>query len=196
VADEECTVSRLVNAAADGDREAWDSLVVRYTPLVISVVARFRLGQPDAADVAQTVWLRLLQHLGDVREPAALPGWIVTRTQHECLRLRTANRQLESFDPTRGPLRSDLGPTSRSEDSAHGLISTERNEALLIALAALPEDDRRLVMLLARDPTPSDVEISDLLKIPIESIGPNRARALDRLRRSPALAALRQPDRL
>ena len=72
--DEDCTVTLLVRAAADGDREAWDSLVVRYTPLVLSVAARFRLGSPDAADVAQTVWLRLLQHIGTLREPEALPG--------------------------------------------------------------------------------------------------------------------------
>jgi RNA polymerase sigma factor (sigma-70 family) len=197
VDDEDCTVTLLVHAAADGDREAWDSLVVRYTPLVLSVAARFRLGSPDAADVAQTVWLRLLQHIATLREPAALPGWIVTTTKHECLRLLAANRRIDSFDPMlEPPGRSDFRQTTWSEDFTEGLIHAEQHEALLIAFAGLPERDRQLLTLLIKDPSPTYAEISDLLKIPIGSIGPNRARALDRIRRSPAIAALRASDNL
>ena len=121
----------------------------------------------------------------------------MTTTRHECLRLLAASRRLDSFDPMlEPPGRSNLRQTTWSDDFTDGLIHTEQHEALLIAFAGLPERDRQLLTLLIKDPAPSYAEISELLKIPIGSIGPKRARALDRLRRSPAIAALRASDSL
>ncbi|WP_375431897.1 RNA polymerase sigma factor [uncultured Friedmanniella sp.] len=193
--DDDVTVSSLVRAAAAGDRTAWDDLVRRFMPLVLSVASRYRLGSADVADVTQTVWLRLLQHLDRLREPAALPGWLVTTTRHECLRLLASSKRVTSLEPIldRGV---SSGPTWQpwSDDFTDGLVQTERHEALLTAFAGLSERDRQLLSLLIEDPPPSYAEISDRLQIPIGSIGPTRARALDRLRRSPAIAALRTTD--
>ena len=86
------TVVALVTRARDGDKDAWDELVERYAPLVFSVCRRYRLAPPDIDDVGQSVWLRLVEHLPGLREPAALPGWIATTTQRECFRLRLARR--------------------------------------------------------------------------------------------------------
>jgi len=192
VDDDEVLLPDLVRAAADGDRASWDSLVVRFTPLVLSISARYRLGGHDAADVCQTVWLRLLKHVGTLRTPAALPGWIVTTARHECLRVLAGNQRLNSFDPMLEPPRAAPQPSPAwTEDFSEGLIRTERHEALLIAFADLPDRDRELLLLLVKDPPPSYAEISAQLGIPIGSIGPTRARAIDRLRRNPALAALR-----
>src|SRR4051794_21185943 len=74
------TVPELVSAAVEGDQSAWDALVVRYTPLVLGIAMRFRLSRDDVADVSQTVWLLLVQHLPKLRTPEALPGWIATTT--------------------------------------------------------------------------------------------------------------------
>src|SRR3954464_12431011 len=82
---DENPVPQLVAAALDGDHASWNALVDRYTPLVLSVVRRHRLQGSDSEDVVQTVWLRLVENLGGIREPAALPGWIVTTTRNECL---------------------------------------------------------------------------------------------------------------
>jgi len=71
----EPTVSDLVARAKDGDRQAWDALVERYAPLIWSICRRHRLGRADADDVAQSVWLRLVDQLDRVRDPAALPGY-------------------------------------------------------------------------------------------------------------------------
>lgn len=194
--DEDLDVPRLVAAASAGDRTAWDDLVRRFLPLVLSVASRYRLGAADVADVTQTVWLRLLQHLGRLREPAALPGWLVTTTRHECLRLLASSRRVTSLEPVlegRAPV-SPARQSTWSEDFTDGLVQAERHEALLTGFAGLSERDRQLLSLLIKDPTPSYAEISDQLQIPIGSIGPTRARALDRLRRSPAIAALRTTD--
>ena len=88
------SVVALVLRAADGDQQAWDEIVERYAPLVYAICTRYRLGSHDIEDVGQTVWLLLVEHLGQLREPAALPGWLATTTAHECLRVvKAAGRQ-------------------------------------------------------------------------------------------------------
>ena len=89
----------IVAAAARGDQSAWNDLVERYTPLALSVIRRYRLAGHDAADVNQTLWLRLVEHLHEIRDPQALPKWIVTTTSNECLRLLRSARRTRPVDP-------------------------------------------------------------------------------------------------
>ncbi len=82
---------------AAAGRPAWDGL--RCTPgvphLVWAVARTHRLGPADAADVSQTVWLRLVENLGSLRDPDALPGWLRTTTRNECLRvIRRGGREV------------------------------------------------------------------------------------------------------
>src|SRR5260370_13092202 len=94
-------VSGLVLAAASGDGAAWNELVRRFSPLVMAVTRSYRLPAADAQDVSQTVWLRLVEHLANLREPEALPGWLARTTQHECSRqVRRAPRGLPPDPPT------------------------------------------------------------------------------------------------
>ena len=83
-------VSGLVTRARNGDQQAWDALIERYAPLVWSICRRYRLGDADAGDAAQRVWLYLLNDLDDLRDPAALPGWLSTTARRECSRVRRA----------------------------------------------------------------------------------------------------------
>ena len=69
-------VTGLVIRARDGDRQAWDALVDRYAPLIWSICRRYRLEASDAQDAAQKVWLKLADQLDNIRDPAALPGWL------------------------------------------------------------------------------------------------------------------------
>jgi RNA polymerase sigma factor (sigma-70 family) len=179
-------VEELVAAALAGDVQCWNRLVQRYTPLLLSVVRRFRLDGSDAEDVVQTVWLRLVEQLGRIREAQALPGWIVTTARHECLHVLDGRRRVAATDL------ADQGWPDGSGDApvdTH-LLTAERHEALLAALAELPERQRALLVLLLHDPPISSAEISRRLGIPVGSIGPTRARALERIRSSPTVQAL------
>ncbi len=177
----------MVTRAKAGDQSAWDELVERYAPLVWSICRRHRLGGPEADDVGQSVWLRLVEQLGALREPAALPGWLATTTQRECLRVsRVAGRRESAERPLDFEVASDADAMVEQE-----LIKAERQAVLRAAFALLPLACRRLLSLLMQEPPLPYVEISTRLGTPVGSIGPNRARCLDRLRRSPALAALR-----
>src|SRR5215469_715947 len=81
------SVVALLVRARDGDERAWPALVERYAPLIWSLCRRYRLNTSDTADVSQNVWLLLVNHLGKIRDPAALPGWLATTTRRECARV-------------------------------------------------------------------------------------------------------------
>lgn len=173
----------LLENAARGAEWAWRDIVDRYSSLVLSVCAQYRIANADAQDISGAVWLRLVVNLPRLREPEALPGWLRTTTRHECLRLlRHRNRQVPTDDPL-------LGELSEPQFDA-GLLGAERRAAARSAFARLPVRDRELLALLFCDPPKSYREISETLGMPVGSIGPSRARCLARVRRMPAIAAL------
>ncbi len=181
---DEDAVSDLVAGALDGESTSWDRLVARFTPLVLSIVRRNRLQDAEAQDVVQTVWLRLVEHLGAIREPRALPGWIATTTRNECHHVTGGHRPVPS---------ADLDARGRPDDAPgpdRDLLAEERHEALLAALAELPERQRELLLLLIEDPPLPYEEIGRRLGMPIGSIGPTRARAIARIRSHRAVQAL------
>jgi RNA polymerase sigma factor (sigma-70 family) len=180
-------LATLVLAAREGDHHAWDTLVDRFLPLVGAIIRRHRLSEADGDDVSQTVWLRLVEHLDALREPNALPGWIRTTTRNECLRVIAARGRVRPVDPQDdvGGLDAVAGDVADSE-----LLAAERRHALRQALAELPSGRRDLLLLLLTDPPLAYEEISARLGIPIGSIGPTRARALEQLRRTSALRGL------
>jgi RNA polymerase sigma factor (sigma-70 family) len=182
------SVESLVGLARMGDQSAWDALVERYLPLVSSVIGRHRLVGADADDVNQTVWLRLVEHLGDIREPEALPGWIATTTRNECLRVLRRMQRAIPVDP-QGPSALDRPVVVRDVEDV--LVEELRLQALRQAVEELPPARRDLLLLLLVDPPLPYSEISARLGMPVGSIGPTRARVLDQLRRNPALRALR-----
>jgi RNA polymerase sigma factor (sigma-70 family) len=180
------TVVALVSRAAGGDPAAWNEIVERYAPLVWSICARFQLSRSDRQDVAQNVWLLLVEQLGKLREPAALPGWLGTTTRRECLRLVTAARKSERLGTGLDDALQFVDNTIIDEE----ILMAERNAALRTALAELPPRCQRLLAMLTSDPPYPYAEISKTLQIAVGSIGPQRARCLERLRKSSALTAL------
>jgi RNA polymerase sigma factor (sigma-70 family) len=178
-------VVALVTRAAGGDQDAWYELVDRYAPLVYTICTRYRLSNHDIEDVGQNVWLLLVEQLGKLREPAALPGWLATTTARECLRVVTASHKAERLGT--GLDDSVMFVDDRVIDDE--ILVAERNAALRAAFTELPPRCRRLLSMLISDPPHSYAQIHAELGIPVGSIGPQRARCLDRLRRSSALAA-------
>lgn len=174
-------VIMLVTRAREGDQHAWNEIVDRYAPLVWSICNRYRLSRQDIDDIGQTVWLLLVEQLGSIRQSAALPGWLATTTHRECIRAtREARRYAysQSLDETPVPPQQ-AAPTVEEE-----IIAAELSAALRAAFAHLPAPCRRLLSMLLSDPPLSYKEISDILQIRPGTIGPQRKRCLNRLRRS------------
>jgi RNA polymerase sigma factor (sigma-70 family) len=175
-------VVTLVARAVGGDQLAWRHIVRRYESLVLSVCRRFDLTGQDTEDIAGKVWLRLAAHLDSIREPAALPGWLRTTAQRECVTLlRTQVREI--------PV-EDLEITAAAESAADvRLLAEEQRIALRKALGRLSCRDQKLLTMLFSTPPSSYEFISMVLEMPIGAIGPTRQRCLARLRDSPELAA-------
>jgi RNA polymerase sigma factor (sigma-70 family) len=173
----EATTRQLLASASAGDQRAWDALVERYNSLLWSVARSHRLSTPDAADVVQTTWLRLVEHLDSIADPDRLPGWLATTARRECLRLlRHAGREVQSYTAL-----IDVPDDAPGLDA--GLLRDERDAALWHALATLDEFCQQLIRVLMADPPPSYAEASAILGIPIGSVGPSRGRCLSKLRR-------------
>jgi len=172
------SAAALSARAAAGDQRAWDEIVERYAPMVWSIGTSFRLSDRELEDVAQNVWLLLTEQLGKLSEPAALPAWLAVTTRRECLRVVTS---------ARGPQ-----PDEAADDTVIGeeIMMAERNAALRAALAELPPPCQPLMGMLVSDPPYSYAAISAALGIPVESIGPRRARCLEQIRGSSVLRGL------
>jgi RNA polymerase sigma factor (sigma-70 family) len=180
-------VTDLVMRARTGDQQAWDALVGRYAPLVWSICRRYRLDRADAEDVAQTIWLRLVDQLDRLRNPDALPGWLVTTTRRECAQALDTARRTGMLGLA---LAAEDVPDPQAAAAEQELLAAERRTALREAFTCLPPHCQRLLALLIEDPPVCYAEISARLGISVGSIGPIRSRCLERLRRHPAIAAL------
>lgn len=172
----------LVQSAARGDPAAWNELVERYVDLVWSIARSHSLTECDAADVTQTTWLRLAEQLTHLHEPGRVGAWLATTARRESLRvIRDARRSLPSGAvPELEVAGHGQFPESRSADGP--LLASERDAELWRAFRQLTPACQRLLRTLMADPAPSYAEVSVSMEMPIGSIGPTRARCLDRLR--------------
>jgi RNA polymerase sigma factor (sigma-70 family) len=168
-------IAALFRAAARGDRVAWDGLVEEFGGMVWAIARAHRLSAADAADVAQSTWLRLFKHLDSIHEPERVGAWLATTARRECLRvLRVAQRHVLSED--------ELAKAECIDSALEDILTAERDEVLWRCFAQLRPSDQALLRLLVADPRPGYEEIAAALDMPIGSIGPTRGRALDRLR--------------
>ncbi len=170
-------VRTLLAAAASGDERAWDELLDRFGSMIWAVARAHRLCDADAADVTQATWTALLTHLDQLKDPDRVGAWLATTARRECLRLLGQARNIV-------PYGDDLPEAEADEpDPIEGVEADQRDAALWRSLRRLRDSDQALLRLLIADPAPSYEEISAALEIPIGSIGPTRARALERLQR-------------
>ncbi len=171
-------VARLVRQAANGDKHAWERLVDQYSRLIWSITREFKLVESDAADVVQTTWMRLIEHIDRLQHPERVGSWLAATARNECLRNLAARKRIVlahedvAFD----------GPAEHEPEIDEALLSEERAEVVREAVAHLPRRWQRLMELLMADPPVSYAQISDELGLPVGSIGPTRGRCLARLR--------------
>lgn len=177
-------VAALVQAASTGDAKAWESLVARLSPLLRATARSYRLSPADVEDVVQSAWTSAFIHIGSLREPQAIGGWMMVTTRREALRMiERRSREIPVDDA--GALEEGL--TSMPETT---LFADEQRAAVHAAIERLPDHQRHLIRALYDEMEPSYDEIAASLGLPVGSIGPTRQRALARLRRDRNLAVV------
>jgi RNA polymerase sigma factor (sigma-70 family) len=168
-----------VAACREGDEHAWAALVDRYKRLIYSIPIKYGHSRDDAADIFQGVCLDLYAELPKLRDPGALPKWLMKVAAHKCMHARVAGAHERP-----GPDESGQHPVSPVPTMEAILVETEREQILRDALSRLKERCRRLVEMLFFEEPPRPYEVvAKSLGLALGSIGFIRGRCLDQLKR-------------
>lgn len=173
---DEGDLTLTVAHARAGDGAAWEDLILRFGGLVASIARRCRLNDADVAEVCQTTWLRLVENLDRIEQPERLGAWLATTSRRESLRIATRRTAVSLADSVY------LIPDDNLDPLDSGLLKDEQLTMLGIATQRLAPHCQRLLGLLMGDDDLPYKEISELLSMPVGSIGPTRGRCLEHLR--------------
>lgn len=170
---------RLVRECCKGNQEAWAALIEKYKNLIFSIPIKFGLPREDAADIFQAVCVELLTGLPKLREPKALPKWLMQTSYHQCLRWKKL--QLDLLDDTQGAESETQASTEELPEEI--LYQVQREQSVRDALSALPMRCNRMVaMLFFEDPPRPYDEVAKELQLATGSIGFTRSRCLKKLK--------------
>ena len=170
---------RLVHECCKGDPAAWSALIDKYKNLIFSIPIKFGLSRDDAGDIFQAVCVDLLAGLPQLREPKALPKWLMRTTFHQCLRWK--KDRLNLLDDTQ---ETDRIPEPGSAELPANMIEQlQREQSIREAIASLPARCNQMVhMLFFETPPRPYQEIARELELATGSIGFIRGRCLKKLR--------------
>jgi len=171
------TDPELVAMCLRGDAQAWEALIMRYRRLVYSVPVRFGFTSADAADVFQAVCLKLIEHLHELKDETKVSAWLITTTTRQCIHVKSLKHRETGADEE---FEEPADPGENLEDLR---IMTETQQTIREAVEQLSGRCRDLIEMLYFDQRSlSYEEISQKMGMPVASIGPTRARCLDKLR--------------
>jgi RNA polymerase sigma factor (sigma-70 family) len=175
----------LVAACLAGDPAAWETLVARYQRLVYSIPMKSRLSADDAADIFQSVWLKLYEKLASLRDHEKLSSWLITTTTREVWRLAARNRRDSapaSADDDQSDALEQIAATAPLADAERETL--EQQQLVRETLESLPERCRNLLtMLFYEKDELSYAEIARRMAMPVPSVGPTRARCLEKMKK-------------
>ena len=177
---------KLIEACLKGEQSAWEMLIRRYQRMIYSVPIRIGFSPVDAADIFQSVCVKLFERLGTLRDHDRISSWLITTTSRECWRLAASRKRETQSRGYDDDSESDLLNRLASEEplADQKRITFERQQIVREAIAALSERCRSLVtMLFYQKDELSYSDIANRLKIPSNSLGPTRARCLQKLKK-------------
>jgi RNA polymerase sigma factor (sigma-70 family) len=176
----------LLSACLQGDAAAWEALIARYQRLIYSIPIKLGLSPNDAADVFQSVCLKLLEYLSTLRNQDKISSWLTITTRRESWRLALHRRREHVTAPYEpGDSADELSQLpDRQVPLDEQQAALEQQQILLHAVEQLPERCRKLITLLFYSGTDLGyAEIARQLEIPRDSMGPTRARCLAKLKK-------------
>jgi RNA polymerase sigma factor (sigma-70 family) len=175
--DRSTRIAGWLGAAREGSEDALGQIVADLSPLLWQVARSAGLSSGDAEDVLQTVWMRLVAHLDDIHDSAALVGWLVTTAKREAWRVRATSRRLLPADRDLLAELPDEGPGSEEQ-----VILDDQRRRLWTAIGQLSARCQELLRIVAFAPRPDYAAVAAALGMPVGSIGPTRGRCLAKLR--------------
>lgn len=171
---------RLVKECLAGNEDAWSLLIDKYKALIYSIPIKYSFPPHEAADIFQSTCMELLTRLPSLREPKALPKWLMQVAHHQCYRVKRQHQRLVSRDAE-----PDL-PDPETPAIAEKLVQqTQEEQMLREAMGTLSPQCRKLVDLLFFETPPRPyAEVAAELGLALGSIGFTRQKCMERLRRN------------
>lgn len=176
----------LLLACRRGEADAWNMLVNRYQRLIYTIPRRAGLDDDQAAEVFQRTFARLLENLDRIRQPESIHAWLVTTARRETLRIIRQQSVEQSIPYADYPDNTLRGEAIHIDDPLpnEALERLEEQHLLRLTMTSMDERCRCLLTLLySRADPPSYAEVAAVLDMPEGSLGPTRARCLEKLRR-------------
>lgn len=173
----------LVLACRRGDTSAWEALVSRYQRLAYAIPRRAGLDREQSADVCQRVFVILVEKIDQIEQPARIGAWLATAAKHETWRISRREQAAGAMKHLTGDDQFAEGPVADTFLPDEELLRLEEQHTVRLAVAQLDQRCRRLLTLLFYRPdVPPYAEIAAALGMSEGSIGPTRARCLQKLR--------------
>jgi RNA polymerase sigma factor (sigma-70 family) len=172
--------AQLVKGCLEGNEDAWSALIDKYKNLIFSVPIKYGFSREEAADVFQMVCMELLSELPRIREPKALPKWLLMVAAHKCYHLKNQDRRNKEKNTSFAETLETALPAE-----AETLVRDAENEQhIREAISSLPARCQELIhMLFFEEPVRPYNEVAQALGLARGSIGFIRQRCLDRLKR-------------
>lgn len=182
----EISDEKLLKDCRSGDASAWETLVNRYQRLIYAIARRAGLDRDQSAEVFQEVFTTLLEKLDDITQPERLHAWLVTTARRKTWRL--LSRESRWQKPAAMAEEEEADQLEALPDGAalpdEVLVRLEEQHRVRQALSALDERCRKLLTLLFYSPEPPPyAEVAAAIGAKEGSIGPTRARCLQKLLR-------------
>ena len=174
-------IERCLNHA-DG---AWEEFLRRYGRLIHATIHKVGLPADDQEEAFQITVIAIYRQLGRLRDRDRLVSWIVGIAWRQSIdRIRRRGRETRMEELDDAVLQHSMAPIEPVDLPDETRLSLERAHHAREAVEALSERCRRLLgLFFFEDPPPDYAEIARREGIPIGSLGPTRARCLERLRR-------------
>ncbi len=169
--------TELLRRCRDGEPEAWQLLLDKYERLVYSIPLKYGLSRDEAADVAQAAFTALIEKLDGLRDNSNLGGWLTTVTR------RYTWRRVERAKRRHVERRETDDTLALLPDGRDHIAQWELVEWLTVGLNLIDKRCRELLLSLYFDERePSYEEIAEQMRMAVGSVGPTRARCLERMR--------------
>ena len=173
------TDARLVKECLCGNEEAWSALIDKYKRLIFSIPIKYGFSTDDATEIFQAVCVELLSELPKLRQPKALPKWIMQVAAHKCSHHKRQMQRVEARDPDDASF--DASTPAQIEGIFH---EAEEEQTLRNAMSELPPRCHQLIqMLFFEEPSRPYEQVAAELGLSTGSIGFIRQRCLERLRK-------------
>ncbi len=162
-----------------GDEQRLGTLVDLLTPVLWHLARGAGLDRDSAEDVVQTGWLKLVEHVDEIRDPRTVLAWLGTTVRREAWRRRDDRRAVPASDALPG-----LERPAADEPVDEMVVNREEHRVLLRHFAALSPRCQQILRVICCGGPPDYAALSEALGIPVGSIGPTRGRCLATLRKA------------